>query len=87
MQILGFSSFRLWPLYPTGIKVGSQRSLHDFELCLIVNRDTGVQGFGSKSEASVAPVQEFRNQFESPDCLLSKVNRWSDSKSLGDIAV
>ena len=63
-QIFRFSSFRLWPFYPTGIKIGSKWPQHVLKHAEMQSETRGVQSFGAKSGASA-------NQIESPDCLLS----------------
>ena len=64
-----FSSFRLCTLCLTGIKIGSK--WHLFKHAEMQSETQGVQSFGAKSVASVAKAQQFKNQFESPDSLLS----------------
>ena len=72
MQTSSFSGFRLWSLYPTGIKVELKWLYHVLKHAEIQSETRGVQGFGAKFGASAAktPAQQFRNQYESPVCIL-----------------
>ena len=54
MQIFRFSSFRLWPFYPTGINIGSKRPQHVLKHAEMQSETRRVQSFGAKFEASAA---------------------------------
>ena len=98
-----FSGFRLWPLYPTGIKIGSKCTCNVFELTEMQSGTRGVQSFGAKSGASAAKphasgrlrARKFAPQPSSSNIKLkalvvffrTPMNRLSDLNSLGDIAV
>ena len=73
-QTILHSVARLWPLYPTGIKIGSKRPLHVLKHAEMQSEARGVQSFSAKSvtsSAKRAPNRAAGNYFESPDCLLS----------------
>ena len=56
MQIFRFSSFRLWPFYPTGINIGSKRPQYDLKHAEKQSETPRVQSFGAKSGANVAKL-------------------------------
>ena len=81
-----FLSFRLWPPYPTGIKVGSKWPWQVFKHAEMQAGTRGVQSFSAKcGEASVPPAQQFKTQIETPDCLFFErvINHLLDLSSLG----
>ena len=49
-----FYSFRLWPFYPTGINIGSNRPQHVLKQAEKQSETRRVQSFGAKSGASAA---------------------------------
>ena len=77
MQFFRFSSFRLWPFYPTGINIGSKWPQHVSKHAEKQSETRRVQNFGAKklcaqgSRANGPPAQQCKNSFESPDAALS----------------
>ena len=52
--MIRFSSFRLWPLYPTDVNIGSNRPQHVLKHAEKQSETRRVQRFGAKSGASRA---------------------------------
>ena len=55
-QIFRFLIFRLWPLYPTSIKIGSKWPKYVLKHSEMQSETRGVQSFVAKSGASVAKL-------------------------------
>ena len=56
-QIFRFFSFRLWPLYPTGINIGSKRPQLLLKHAEKQSETRCVQSFGAKSRASAVNLR------------------------------
>ena len=53
-----FSSFRLWPLYPTDIKIGSKCPQHVLKHAQMQSETRGMKSFGAMSGALSPAVQK-----------------------------